>query len=66
MQIKRSAPDGLEKSPRDSMLRRLTARFVRALSELLANAEPKRKRPRNLYIRGMTSQGLVTKPYSER
>jgi hypothetical protein len=45
--------------------RRLTARFVRALSDLLAASEPKRKRPRNLYIRGVTANGLVTRPYSE-
>ena len=48
-----------------SIWRRLMARFVRALSELLEASEPKRKRPRNLYIRGMTSQRLVTRPYSE-
>lgn len=48
-----------------STWRRLTARFVKALSDLLEASEPKRKRPRNLYIRGMTSQGLVTRPYSE-
>ena len=51
---------------RDSILRRMTARLVKALSELLEASEPKRKRPRNLYIRGMTSRGLVTRPYSER
>jgi|RhiMethySRZTD1v2_1073278.scaffolds.fasta_scaffold04112_6 hypothetical protein len=62
MQSKSSAQD--EKSARDSVLRRLTARFVKALSDLLEASEPKRKRPRNLYIRGMTSQGLVTRPHS--
>jgi hypothetical protein len=56
-----------ELNPADrSAWRRLTARFVHALSKLLAASEPKRKRPRNLYIRGMTSQGLVTRPYSEQ
>jgi hypothetical protein len=58
--------DERELNPADhSAWRRLTARFVRALSDLLEASEPKRKRPRNLYIRGMTSQGLVTRPYSE-
>jgi len=41
------------------------ARIMRGLSDLLEASEPKRKRPRNLYIQGMTSQRLVTKPYSE-
>ena len=50
----------------DPVWRRLVARFMRGLSELLEASEPKRKRARNLYIRGMTSQGLVTRPYSER
>lgn len=50
---------------RDSVLGRVMARLVKALSDLLEASEPKRKRPRNLYIRGMTSQGLVTRPYSE-
>ena len=45
--------------------RRLVARIMRGLSDLLEASEPKRKRPRNLYIQGMTSQRLVTKPYSE-
>ena len=50
---------------RDSVLRRLTARFVKALSDLLEASEPKRKRPRNLYIQGVTANRLVTRPYSE-
>ena len=48
-----------------SWWRRLTARMVRALSELIAASEPKRRRPRNLYIRGMTARALVNRPYSE-
>jgi hypothetical protein len=49
----------------DTVWRRWMARFVRGLSDLLEASEPKRKRPRNLYISGMTSQRLVTRPYSE-
>ena len=49
---------------RDSVLHRLTARLVKAVSDLLEVSEPKRKRPRNLYVRG--AKGLVTRPYNER
>ena len=52
--------------PDRSAWRRLAARLVKALSDLLEASEPKRKRPRNLYIRGMTSQALVTRRCSER
>ena len=53
-------------NPNDRPLwNRLAARFVRALSDLLAASEPKRKRPRNLYVQGMTTSRLVTRPYSE-
>lgn len=52
-------------SGRGSSWCRLTARFVRALSDLLAASEPKRKRPRNLYIKGMTAKELVTRPHNE-
>jgi hypothetical protein len=65
MRIKSAAHVGHEKSGRDPVLRGLIARLVKALSELLEASEPKRKRPRNLYIRGMTSQSLVTRPHSE-
>ena len=53
------------RNARASRLRRLAARLVKALSDLLEASEPKRKRPRNLYIRGVTANGLVTRPYSE-
>jgi len=54
--------DERESTPAGQPLwRRLTARFMRALSDLLAASEPRRKRPRNLYIQGMTSQKLVTR-----
>jgi hypothetical protein len=51
--------------PDRPLWRRLAQRFERALSDWLAASEPKRKRPRNLYIKGMTARGLVTRPYSE-
>ena len=57
--------EDVSREARDSVLRRVTARLVKALSDLLEASEPKRKRPRNLYIQGMTSQRLVTRPYSE-
>ena len=48
-----------------SLWLRLAERFVRGLADLLEASEPKRKRPRNLYIQGMTTQRLVTRRHSE-
>jgi hypothetical protein len=50
---------------RSSLWRRAKARIVKALSDLMEASEPKRRRPRNLYIKGMTSRGLATRPYGE-
>ena len=57
--------DNRSTGPDYPLWRRMAARFVRALSNLLAASEPKRKRPRNLYVQGMTTTRLVTRPYSE-
>ena len=48
-----------------SLWRRTKARIVKALADLMAASEPKRRRPRNLYIKGMTSSRLATRPSSE-
>ena len=63
--------DGRESNPGpkvntdDPVWRRLAARFVRGLSDLLEASEPRRKRPRNLYVRGLSGRGLGTRPHGE-